>query len=300
MEHKCNSITVVTVCDNHFAVMLAALLKSIEVNHRSPLAIDMYIIEDEMTDANKAKIISTVNDPILSLHWLKMADVVDKTKLPLDASTFPLNVYTRLFIPHFLPVSCIKAIYLDVDMIVRTDLSELWNVDLEDKIIAGVPDRAPLVSTGWAGISNYEALELAPETTYYNSGLLVIDLVKWRNSNLTQEIIDCIIKNKRFASFPDQYGLNVVFANRWRKLDSRWNTYSSSNDPEPLIIHFIGRKPIFSSYDKNMEYKNEFFSYLSLTSFSSFKPLKEYMRFSKKLYNMIEKKMKTLFKSQQL
>jgi lipopolysaccharide biosynthesis glycosyltransferase len=287
-------ITIVTVCDNHFAVMLAALLKSIELNHHTDDAIIIYIVEDQMTEANKAKIKSTVNAPGISLCWLKMSEVVDQTKLPLDASTFPLNVYTRLFIPHFLPRSCTRAIYLDVDMIVRAEISDLWNVDLNDKVIAGVPDRAPKVSTSWAGISNYKALGMDPETTYYNSGLLVIDLEKWRNSNLTQEIVDCIIQNKQYASFPDQYGLNVVLANKWQTLDSRWNTFSASTDPDPLIIHFIGRKPIYSSYNSNLEYKKEFFSYLALTSFRDFRPLKEYMRFFKKLYNVIEKKLKTI------
>jgi lipopolysaccharide biosynthesis glycosyltransferase len=296
MKQERNTIVIVTVCDNHFAVMLAALLKSIEVNRWSPEAIDIYIVEDEMTDGNKDKIVSTVKNSSMSVHWLRMADIIDKKKLPLDASTFPLNVYARLFIPHFLPVSCSRAIYLDVDMIVRTDISELWNVDLHGRVIAGVPDRAPTVSTAWAGVSNYKELGLPSSTIYYNSGLLVIDLVKWRNSNLTQEIIDCIISNKQFASFPDQYGLNVVFANKWHQLDSRWNTYASSENQDPFIIHFIGRKPIYISYDNNQEYKKEFFTYLALTSYRKFRPMKEYMRLSKKLYNVIEKKIKRAFK----
>jgi lipopolysaccharide biosynthesis glycosyltransferase len=296
MREEIGRITVVTVCDNHFAVMLAALIKSIELNHLSGETIDLYIVEDGMSGANRKLIKSTVENPKIFIHWLAMDQVVDKKKLPMDASTFPLNVYSRLFIPHFLPESCSKAIYLDVDMIVRKDLSLLWHVDLQGRIIAGVLDRAERVSTSWAGIANYKELGIPAESGYYNSGLLVLDLEQWRRLDLTEEIVSCIIQNKQYASFPDQYGLNVVFANKWYTLDPAWNTYAFQEAKDPFVIHFIGVKPIYSSYNNNQEYKNEFFAYLSRTGFKNYRIKSGYVRFLKKLYNLAEKKIKTLVK----
>lgn len=290
-------ITVVTVCDNHFAVMLAALIKSIEINHLSAEIIDLYIVEDRMSGTNKGLISNTVQNTKILIHWLAMDQVVDKRKLPLDASTFPLNVYTRLFIPYFLPDSCNKAIYLDVDMIVRKDLSVLWHVDMQGRTIAGVLDRAERVSTSWAGIANYKELGIHPEAGYYNSGLLLLDLEQWRRSKLTEEVVASIIQNKQYANFPDQYGLNVVFANKWHTLDPKWNTYAFQETKDPYIIHFIGVKPIYSSYDNNIEYKKEFFEYLSKTGYKNYKPKSGYVRFLKKLYNLAEKKIKSLVKS---
>jgi len=294
MKEETERITVVTVCDNHFAVMLAALFKSIELNHLTEERIDLYIVEDGMSNANKRLVSHTIEDPKLAIHWLAMKEVVDIQKLPLDTSTFPLNVYTRLFIPHFLPESCKKAIYLDVDMIVRKDLSELWHIDLQGRIIGGVLDRAESVGTSWAGISNYKELGIAADTGYYNSGLLLIDLQQWRRSKLTEEVVAAIIRNKQYANFPDQYGLNVVFANKWCTLDPNWNTYAFKEIKDPYIIHFIGVKPIYSSYNNNLEYKREFFEYLSKTGFKNYKPKSNYVRFLKKLYNLVEKKIKSL------
>jgi lipopolysaccharide biosynthesis glycosyltransferase len=296
MREDKGTITLVTVCDNHFAVMLAALIKSIEVNHLSEETIDLYIVEDGMSGVNRKLINNTVQDTKISVQWLAMNEVVDKRRLPLDASTFPLNVYTRLFIPHFLPETCTRAIYLDVDMIVRKDLTALWQADLQGRIIAGVLDRAERVSTSWAGIANYQELGIPAETGYYNSGLLLLDLKQWRQLNLTTEIINCIIQNKQHASFPDQYGLNVVFANKWHTLDPKWNTYAFQETEDPFIIHFIGVKPIYSSYNNNVEYKREFFKYLTMTGFKNYKPKSGYVRFLKKLYNLAEKKVKTLIK----
>jgi lipopolysaccharide biosynthesis glycosyltransferase len=294
MTEETNRITVVTVCDDHFSVMLATLIKSIEVNHKKPEIVEIYIVEDKISITNKKNIIQSAEHSKIILYWLKMADVVNKRQLPLDTSSFPLNVYVRLFIPHFLPDSCSKVIYLDVDMIVLTDLSELWNTDMKGCVIAGVPDRAGTVGTSWAGIKNFAQLGLPTETVYYNSGLLLLDLVQWRSSDFTEQILECIETNKRFANFPDQYGLNVVFANRWHQLDSRWNTYAFSMEEKPFIIHFIGQKPIYTSYNNSLKYQQEFLSYLALTPYSGFKTRNKYVRLLHKLSHLLQKKIKSL------
>lgn len=294
MTAETNNITVVTVCDDHFSVMLAALIKSIETNHKQPEIVEIYIVEDKISANNKEKIIHTAQHSKTILHWLKMTDIVNLSLLPLDTSSFPLNVYVRLFIPHFLPDSCSKAIYLDVDMIVLRDLSDLWNTDMKGCAIAGVPDRAGTIGTSWAGIKNFAELGLPAETIYYNSGLLLFDLEKWRRSTFTAQILECIEKNKQFANFPDQYGLNVVFANRWHQLDSKWNTYAFSVEERPFIIHFIGQKPIYTSYNNNLQYQKAFFSYLALTEYSGFKSRNKYVRLLHKLSHLLQKKFKKL------
>ena len=50
-------ITIVTVCDNHYTVMLAALMKSIEVNHSSGECIDIYVVTDKVSKKNIGKLI---------------------------------------------------------------------------------------------------------------------------------------------------------------------------------------------------------------------------------------------------
>jgi len=285
-----NRITIVTICDNHYMMMLAALIKSIEINYRSTDKIDLYIVEDNVSERNKKKLIASVNPELVGLYWLKMSEVIPPNlKLPLDYSSFPLNIYARLFIAYFIPSHLEKVLYLDVDMIVLEDISKLWKTDLEDKIIAGVVDRAELVSCSWAGILNYRELGIPADTKYFNSGLLLINTVKWRNSEVTNKIITCVKDNMKFANFPDQYGLNVIFANQWVELDPRWNSQAMLSLENPYLIHFTGRKPIYTSYNYNEHYKNEFYKYLQLTEWKNYTPVGEYRRLLKKIYNKFEK-----------
>lgn len=286
-----NRITIISVCDNHYMIMLAALLKSIEKNHHSSEKIDYYIVEDEISSKNKQMLLDSTNKEMINIKWLKMSEITPKEfKLPLDYSSFPLNIYIRLFIPHFIPVPIEKAIYLDVDMIVLEDISKLWGTNIGNKVIAGVVDRSGLVSNEWLGIKNYKDLGISPDAKYYNSGLLLIDPQKWRQLNITQKVIKCIHDNITFADFPDQYGLNVVFADQWFELDPRWNSQAMLAIEKPFIIHFTGRKPFYKSYNYNSSYKDHFYKYLKQTKWNNFKPIGEYRRLLKKIYNKFEKR----------
>jgi len=286
-----NTITIFTVCDNHFSVLLAALIKSIDVNHHSAEHINFYIVGDKLSAKNKENLLKCADLKKVSFFWFKINDIIkDKTLLPLDGSSFPLIVYIRLFFPLFIPADVDKVIYLDVDMIVRKDISMLWNTDLGDKIIGGVPDRSGVVSCAWGGITNHKELGIAPESKYFNSGLLLLNRKKWIEANITEKIIDCISKNTKYANFPDQYGLNVVFANQWLELDPRWNSYSMLEKEDPFLIHFIGIKPIFTSYNYVARYKDEFYSYLKLTPWANYKPIGNHIRIFKKIWNKLYKK----------
>jgi lipopolysaccharide biosynthesis glycosyltransferase len=291
MNLMSNTITIFTVCDNHFSVLLAALIKSIDINHRSDEDINFYIVGDKLTTANKANLQKCADSGKISFFWFEINDIIkDKSMLPLDGSSFPLIVYIRLFFPLFTPAEVEKVIYLDVDMIVRKDISMLWNIDLGDKIIGGVPDRSEVVSCSWGGITNYKELGIDSESKYFNSGLLLLSRSKWIEAKITEKIIDCISKNTRYANFPDQYGLNVVFANQWLELDSRWNSYSMLEKEDPFLIHFIGIKPIFTSYNYVVRYKDEFYSYLRLTPWANYKPIGNHVRIFKKIWNKLYKK----------
>lgn len=291
-----NTITVVTACDNNFALMLAALIKSIEVNHTSGEHIALYIVNDGISQKNVQKLTRSINTQMFSVKWLTMDEAIPTgVKLPLDVSTFPKSVYLRLFIPYFLPEHLNRVLYLDVDMIAVKDISELWYTDIQHKLAAGVVDRVQVVSNRWGGIANYKELGLPADTKLFNSGLLLFNPVLWREQNIPNKVLTCIKENAKYTGFPDQYGLNVVLANQWLELDPRWNCFAPADEKHPYIIHFIGVKPIYKNYSFNEEYRKEFYKYLELTDWKGFKPVSGFFRLLKKLNVKVEKKLNGIF-----
>ena len=286
------SIILAVVCNNHFVVLLAALLKSIEVTHRSNEFINLYVINDGLSDSNIANLNKCISSNKIQLIWIKMIDAFPiGIELPLDNTSFPVSTYIRLCAPYFVAKGTKRVIYLDVDMVLMEDISNLWKVDLHNYAVGAVTDRAETIGNPWGGIKNYKELNLEPDAGYFNAGLLVIDVGKWLKMGITNKVIECINNNKNHVTFADQYGLNVVLANnQWCKLDPLWNCPSMSSESSPFLIHFTGIKPIYKNYDSNENYKKIFFSYLEFTEWAGYKQQSRYARLFQKTINIVSKK----------
>lgn len=284
------TISVVVVCDDHYVILLAALIKSIETNLSAGRSIELWVVADNVTEQNRGKLYASVNTTITVLHWVDFAALVSKTPLPKDRSSYPLNIYARLFIPDLIPAHIEKVLYLDVDMIVVTDLYRLWNTDITDYHVAAVQDpRIKTFDNYWGGIINYKALGMPGSTKYFNTGLLLVNAGKWRKDRIAGQVLETIAHNIKYANYPDQYGLNIVLANRWLQLDDAWNTFVDDEKTTPLIIHFVGRKPIYKAYKYGKAYHELFYKYLHYTAWYDAKPINEYDRVLKKIRNVLLK-----------
>lgn len=287
---KENKISIVVASDNHYAILIAALLKSIELNHKTSEHIDFHIIDDGISEKIKNQL-TTIADPNrITLKWFKSKEIVPKNiVIPVDGSSFPLTVYLRVFSPYVVDKSLEKILYLDVDTIVQKDISELWNVDLGDHILGAVQDVGETMDCEWGGVPNFLELGLTAKTKYFNSGVLLINPKKWREEGISEKVITTLSTHKNHVRLADQYGLNVVFANKWLALDPKWNWFAFKKEGDPSIVHFLDIKPIFKSYNSEEIYKDEFFRYLSMTPWKNFKPISGKNRSIRKIFNKIKK-----------
>lgn len=114
------------------------------------------------------------------------------------------TAFSRVFLANLLPTSVQKILYLDCDIVCEGRLDELWNTDLASNhaIVGGVEDFGC-----YAGYAR-ERLPLSIDDTYINSGVLLIDLLKWREEEITKKCVDCAIQEK--YSFLDQDVINTV------------------------------------------------------------------------------------------
>ena len=278
-------------CDSHYLVLLAALIKSIEINKLAQEKLHFYVVEKGISHPEKQKLLESVNLKHIRVTWLKMRDVIPVgMKLPLDKSSYPLNIYIRLFVPFFVPEGVEKVLYLDVDMLVLNDITKIFEIELGDNLVGAVADpRIQTFDNPWGGVSNYRELGISGDTRYFNTGLLLLNIPLWKEHRITEKIIECIEQNAWVAKYPDQYGLNVILAKKWLEISPLWNHFAHEGGVQPNIIHFTERKPIFNSYNNDKEYQELFFKYLRLTQWADFKTINEARRYSKKLQNVLGK-----------
>ena len=284
-------ISIVLASDNHYAILIAALVKSIDVHHKTGEQLDFYIIDDNISARNKKKILDSVQSEKITMQWLNVRDIIPPTiTFPIDNTAFPLTAYFRVFAPYAVPKELDRILYLDVDMIVLEDISKLWYTDIGDAIFGAVQDLQKVVSCSWGGIPNYKALGMSADTKYFNSGLLLIKAKEWREADITNRVFACLHENLQYINYADQYGLNVALVNQWFELDPRWNWFATFEAAEdPYIIHFLDIKPIFKSYKSVPRFKDIFYTYLNQTAWKNHTPISGNYRVVRKIYNKVKK-----------
>ena len=287
---KKDTISIVVASDNHYAILIVALLKSIDVNHTSGEHIIFYIIDDGIAASFRPELESIVDPERITIKWFKSKNVIPSTMyIPVDKSSFPLTTYLRLFSPYLVEEGTDRLLYLDVDIIVQDDISKLWNINLEGNVIGVVQDVGLTFDCEWGGVPNYAELGFPADTKYFNAGVMLMDLKIWREENITEKVIRALIDNRQHVRLVDQYGLNVVLANRWKQLDPHWNWFAYQEEDNASLIHFLDIKPIFKSYNSQPVYKEYFFKYLEMTPWKNFKPISGNSRRFRKIYNKLKK-----------
>jgi lipopolysaccharide biosynthesis glycosyltransferase len=293
MTTKQTEIHVALASNNGYVVLMAALIKSIAFNHHTDENIVFHLLSDQISKSNKEKINSSVElSPEIILNWIEAEEVFPPNiKFPADKSAFPKTAYLRLFAPALMKSAVKKLIYFDVDMIVRSDISQLWNIDLQGHTMAAVLDVGKTVGCVWGGIPNYKELGLPANAKYFNSGLMIIDCEQWVNQNIPKKVFKVMDDHIEHVNYADQYGLNVVFAQNWLEIDPLWNWFANNYHPNPYNIHFLDIKPFYKSYNSDLEFRKEFFKYLDMTPWKGMALKSDFYRVLHKAIIKIKKKL---------
>ncbi|WP_198175280.1 hypothetical protein [Spirosoma telluris] len=69
-------LTLVTICDNRFALLLASLLKSIEAKLSSPTQFDLYLVNDGIHSSTRNKLLRAINPAVFTVHWLSIDETL--------------------------------------------------------------------------------------------------------------------------------------------------------------------------------------------------------------------------------
>jgi lipopolysaccharide biosynthesis glycosyltransferase len=229
-----------TAADAGYLPYLACFMSSLGRSRQSrPIALT--VLQRGIGSEDRAKLAALL-PPSASVQWITPdRELVAAVGAPL-ALAHRSPHYFRLLIPFLLPAAS-RAIYLDADTLVIADLSELWDTDLAEQPVAASRDYLGCMQDA---VSNWEALKLDPGTPYLNSGVLVMDLDRWRAESLSEGVVDVCGRNEQYlraqGKWPqhDQYGINVVLRGRWTELEPSWNHGAFLPPGGERIVHFIG------------------------------------------------------------
>lgn len=155
-----------------------------------------------------------------SINIIEFSDIEKRFSYKPDTSKFDISALGRLFLGDLLPKNVDKLIYLDCDTIVLKSLKKLFDIDLKGKLLGAVPEPS-IYKEHKINIGMYE------EATYYNSGVLLINLKQWRETDATPCVIAYLENINDYCLFTDQDAINGAFMHRIRSLAPKYNFISN-------------------------------------------------------------------------
>lgn len=267
--------------NDKFVPQVAAGICSVCENNKNIDEINFYLISDGISNENKLKLNSFVEGYNRKLTIMELGNIKEYIDFEFDTTGWNQIVLARLILDKFLPQSVNKVLYLDGDTIVRGSLGDLWNTDLTEHVIAAsiepTMDKKRKVNLG---------LEEKP---YYNAGVLLINLDKWRFDKAGKRILDYYKANKGNLFANDQDAINGALNDQILTMSPTYNFYnifytysykflSGLMKPveyidenvyrdavcNPKIIHYLGEERPWR-IGNHHKYRDDYLKYLSMT-----------------------------------
>lgn len=210
-------VPVYLACDENYVPYLATAMYSILKNTTSH--INFFILDGGILPKSKLLLKK-------SLEAFNNFDIeyLDITKYNLNRFPnlrhYSLNAFSRYFIPKVTP-NIVKGIYLDVDIIVKKDITDLFNIELEHFPLAAVSEDF------YGDNAYYLKNNIYPEyksgLLYFNTGVLLVNISEFIKKDYCSKLINLTIKYSDKLSCPDQDVFNIVFEDNFKILDYKYN-----------------------------------------------------------------------------
>ncbi len=250
--------------DNNYIPFLDVTIRSLIANASRDYKYHIVVLNTGLDEERTSKI-KELEDENFQIDFADISYAVKdiEYKLP-NEQHFGLATWYRLFIQSLFP-QYEKIIYIDCDLIVEGDISQLYNTDLEDNYVAGVVEHWILHSPVF---SYYTKEAVGIDSKYYiNAGVAVMDLNKFRENQIEQKFVDLINTYNFDVIDPDQSYLNYLCQGKIKYLPFEWNRTPLENVEceNPKIIHYaLGMKPW---HDPKMFLAEHFWKYAKQSPF---------------------------------
>ncbi|XVU28138.1 glycosyltransferase family 8 protein [Actinoplanes sp. CA-054009] len=227
-------IRVMVATDERAAMPTAAAVRSVIDQRATEDVLHVAVLDSGLHAHTRRRLLRSWTAPRCAITFVPVDTAVFAGLPTISAvgNQLTAGVYARLLAGHALPGHWNRVIYLDSDTITRTSLRALWTTDLHGRPLGAVrDDYIPTIASPY-GLPTWQQLGLDPGLPYLNSGVLIIDLVAWRCTNLGHRALQYLTEYRDSVRLFDQDALNAVTAGDWLELDTTWNVTGYWRKPE--------------------------------------------------------------------
>ena len=263
-----NLIPIFFTIDDEYAKYVSCAIHSMIENSSKEYNYKIYILHQNLNEKNKQKL-SLLQNENFEIEFREMKEglesITDRAENKLRCDYFTLTIYFRLFIPEMFP-EYDKGIYIDSDIIVPGDISNLYNLELGDNLIGASTDNS--IQNIPELINYMENAIGVKKHEYINSGVLLMNLKEMREKEFSKEFLKRLNKYHFDSVAPDQDYLNAMCHGKILYLDESWDAMPNDNrEPlkNPNLIHYnLFQKPW--CYD-DIQYEDYFWKYAKKSNY---------------------------------
>lgn len=260
--------------DKNFLRFCTVTMVSILKND-TPEDLTFHVIANDLDENGRSTLTNLVKEYGAQVFFYQVSqELLNGYYIKWEGQRLPMVVFYRCLLSSILPTYVNKVLYLDCDLLVLRPLDELWNTDLNEKAIAGIPDDYNINE------KHCQRLGYDRSYNYFNGGVLLINLEYWRQHGIEQECKKYFKENPDKILYNDQDLLNGLLHEYTVLADMKWNVQENAyrirnnnrfqQDPHyldtilhPAILHYSSRKPW--QYHCMHPLRNLFFKYQNLT-----------------------------------
>lgn len=225
-----------------YAPYAGVSITSLFENNKNSENITVYILGEDLSEDSKDRFGRLGEQYGRTVLFKETEDIINQMKqwgIPSYRGSYAANL--RLFLPYFLEENVERVLYLDADTVVASSLEELYGTEMKDDALGMVIDSL--------GHKYKQTIGFQIDEPYYNSGVILFDLINWKKNQCTEKIIQHLKEGNIHYGSPDQDLLNVVCKNKIKCMDLKYNM-------QPIHLVFK-TKDYFRCYPKEAYYSEE-------------------------------------------
>lgn len=231
-----------TIRDNYTAyayVSIQSLIDHADSNKDYTITLLVQTLSDKHRESLKSLETNNIHINIFHIDDKMVRPIHNNDANYLRGQFFTMSIFYRLFIPDLFP-QYNKAIYLDADTIICTDIANLYDIDFGNNMFASCPDLSirfmPL-------LQKYikKCQGIFPPEKYINDGVILFNMKAFRDKKFVDKFYYLIKKYNFDDVDPDQAYMNEICEDKIYHLPKEWDAMPNDNMKEianPKIVHY--------------------------------------------------------------
>lgn len=191
-------------------------LKSVLMNNKEADEITVYYVMNGLTDESRKRLQNLIAEYDRYIEFIEMPKWLDTVSGLMRTNAI---AYAYCFFQEILPESVDKILLLEGDTIVTDNITEFYNIDVTDYYLAATDD----MQSKWCK----EKVGIKATSPYFNSGVMLINLRKMREDNITEKITKLIKSGTAKFLYEVQDEMNVLLEGKVKIIPPKFNCTTS-------------------------------------------------------------------------